>query len=299
MQSLLCRFDPRLTPIALPMLWPHLDQHHPGRLDEQGAQTAIAPLSCAAEDCSVSSRDLFRHQPKRRAEVAALRKRVSRSDCGHHRTRDDWPNAVYGHQPLAALSCRASASISLDRLSMRSSSQCQPTARSSMARNMRGDRASQGAARRRGNSARKKRKPCRTATPEGAGLIDEASALTDQPLTHPVQGLQIELLGRLCRDELHSRALDCLGDRLGVAEVILLSLGIWAHVPRRHQASVMSEHLAAEMMCPNTSLHADETGRQVGQSCLHLPRDHFCRSNDCTTFIAPPPRETSCRTSSR
>src|SRR5262245_41442504 len=44
MQSLLCRFDPRLKPIALPMLWPHLDQHHPGRLDEQG---------CADSDCPV------------------------------------------------------------------------------------------------------------------------------------------------------------------------------------------------------------------------------------------------------
>src|SRR5262245_49456664 len=102
MQSLLCRFDPRLKPIALPMLWPHLDQHHPGRLDVQSVQIAVAPFWYAAEDCSVSSRDLFRYQPKPRAEVAALRKRVSRSDCGHHRTRDDWPNAGYAHQPLAA-----------------------------------------------------------------------------------------------------------------------------------------------------------------------------------------------------
>ena len=44
MQSLLRRFDPRLEPIALPMLWPDPDQHHPGRLDEQGAQIAIASL---------------------------------------------------------------------------------------------------------------------------------------------------------------------------------------------------------------------------------------------------------------
>jgi hypothetical protein len=44
MQSLLRRLDPRLKPIALPMLWPHLHQHHPGRLDEQGAQIAIAPF---------------------------------------------------------------------------------------------------------------------------------------------------------------------------------------------------------------------------------------------------------------
>jgi hypothetical protein len=57
------------------------------------------------------------------------------------------------------LSCRASASISLDRPSMRSSSRRQSPARSSMTRSMRGDRASQGAARMRGNSARKKRKP--------------------------------------------------------------------------------------------------------------------------------------------
>jgi len=42
---------------------------------------------------------------------------------------------------------------------------------------------------------------------EGADLIDDASALTDQPLTHAVERLQIELLGALCRHELHGRAL--------------------------------------------------------------------------------------------
>src|SRR5262249_15492202 len=44
MQSLLCRFDPRLKAIAFPMVRPHLDQHLPGRLDDQGAQIAIAPF---------------------------------------------------------------------------------------------------------------------------------------------------------------------------------------------------------------------------------------------------------------
>jgi hypothetical protein len=94
---------------------------------------------------------------------------------------------------------------------------------------------------------------------ERADLIDDVSALTDQPLTHVVERLQIKLLGGLCRDELHSRALHCLGDCFGVPEVILLSLGIRAHVLRRHQASVVSEHLqlAAEMMRPDASLHAD------------------------------------------
>jgi hypothetical protein len=64
---------------------------------------------------------------------------------------------------------------------------------------------------------------------------------SNQPLTYPVERLQIELLSGLCRDELHSRALHRLGDRFGVPEVILLSLGIRAHVLRRHQAGVVSE----------------------------------------------------------
>jgi hypothetical protein len=54
------------------MLWPDPDQHDPGRLDEQGAQIAIASFRYAAEDCSVSGRDLFRYQPKPRAGVAAF-----------------------------------------------------------------------------------------------------------------------------------------------------------------------------------------------------------------------------------
>src|ERR671935_2982946 len=85
------------------MLWPDLDQHDPGRLDEQGAQIAIASFRYAAEDCSVSGRDLFRYQPKPGAEIAAFRERISSADRGHHRTRDDRPNARHGHQPLAAL----------------------------------------------------------------------------------------------------------------------------------------------------------------------------------------------------
>jgi hypothetical protein len=77
--------------------------------------------------------------------------------------------------------------------------------------------------------------PYRNATfqQEGADLIDDAGALTDQPLTHAVERLQIELLGGLGRDELHRRALHRL-DRLRVTEVILLSLGIWTNVLRRH-----------------------------------------------------------------
>src|SRR5215510_9577591 len=41
------------------------------------------------------------------------------------------------------------------------------------------------------------------------------------------------------------------------------------------------------MMRPNASLHADETRRQVGQPCFHLPARPLLPKHDCTTFIVP------------
>src|SRR5712671_973258 len=41
-EALLGSLDPRLEPVAVPMLWPDLDQHDPGGLHEQSAQIAIA-----------------------------------------------------------------------------------------------------------------------------------------------------------------------------------------------------------------------------------------------------------------
>src|SRR6266702_3043320 len=102
---------------------------------------------------------------------------------------------------------------------------------------------------------------------EGSNLIDDAGALTDQTLPHAVERLQVELLGGLGRDELHRRALHRLGDRLRVAEVVLLSLRIRAHVLRRHQPSIVPKYpqLTTEMMRADASLHTDQTRRQVGE----------------------------------
>jgi hypothetical protein len=57
---------------------------------------------------------------------------------------------------------------------------------------------------------------------KGADLIGDAGALTDQSLAHAMQRLQIELIGGLRGDELHARALHRFGDRLRIAEVVLL-----------------------------------------------------------------------------
>jgi hypothetical protein len=65
-------------------------------------------------------------------------------------------------------SCRASASISLERPSMRSSSRRQSPERSSMIRNIRGESTSVGAFRQDAWQARRKRSPWRTAIPRSS-----------------------------------------------------------------------------------------------------------------------------------
>jgi hypothetical protein len=69
-----------------------------------------------------------------------------------------------------------------------------------------------------------------TVQEKGADLIADPRALPDQTLTHPVQSLQVQLISGLRGHELHRRALDRLGDCLRIAEVVLLSLRVGAHV---------------------------------------------------------------------
>src|SRR5262245_46567769 len=87
-----------------------------------------------------------------------------------------------------------------------------------------------------------------------------------------MQSLQVELIGSLRRYELHCRPLHCLGDRLRVPEVVLLSLRIGAHVLCRHQPGIVTERLqlATEMMRADASLHANQTRWHVGQTRLYL-----------------------------
>ena len=107
---------------------------------------------------------------------------------------------------------------------------------------------------------------------KGADLIDDARALADQPLTNAMERLQIELIGSLCRHELHGGPLHRLGNRLCVAEVVLLPLRIGTHVLCRHQPGVVAKplELATEMMGADACLHADEARRHVGEPHIHL-----------------------------
>jgi hypothetical protein len=63
---------------------------------------------------------------------------------------------------------------------------------------------------------------CNAALQQKADLIDDAGALAHQALPDTVQRLQVELVDRLGRHELHGWALHRLGDRFCVAVVVLL-----------------------------------------------------------------------------
>src|SRR5262249_9804796 len=122
---------------------------------------------------------------------------------------------------------------------------------------------------------------------EGADLIDDAGALTDQPLTHTVERLQVELLGGLGRDELHRRALHRLGGRLGVPEVILLPPRAGAHIFGWHQPSVVTNRckIAPPMGRAGAGLHADETPRHGGKSACYLATRPLLAQHDRATPI--------------
>ena len=81
-----------------------------------------------------------------------------------------------------------------------------------------------------------------------------------------MQRLQIQLLCRLGRHELHRRALHGFGNRFGIIEVVLLSLAIGADIFGRHQPGIVTKRceFAAQVMCANAGFHADQARRQVG-----------------------------------
>jgi hypothetical protein len=77
-----------------------------------------------------------------------------------------------------------------------------------------------------------------------------------------VQGLQVELFGRLIGDEAHGRPLDGFGDGFRVAEVVFVALEECSHILGRHESGVVAEgfDLAAQVVGADASFHADEAG---------------------------------------
>lgn len=100
-----------------------------------------------------------------------------------------------------------------------------------------------------------------------AQLVHQHGAHADQPRPDPVQALHVELLLRLQRHEAHGRARGRLGDRLGIAVVVLLRLDVGADVLGRHQPDGVPLHgeQPAEVVGAAAGLHRHHAGRQLGR----------------------------------
>src|SRR5258708_31447469 len=214
-QPLLGCLDPGFEPVALPVL--RSDQYDPGRLNEQDPQVAIAALRYLAEDRVVFRRELFGDKTQPGGEVAALGERIPGADRRHHRAGDNRPDTRHAHQPLATgiLARKASdlAPQAFDPLIPPP-----PVARQILHQVNHARRQHRAACRENAwQLGTQEVPPLPHGHPalqeEGADLIDDTGPLADHTLTHPVQRLQVQLIGALRGHELHRRALDRLGDR--------------------------------------------------------------------------------------
>src|SRR6266436_6245813 len=288
-QPPLGRLDPGFEPVAFPVL--RSDQYDPGGLNEEDAQVAIAALRYLAKDRAVSRRELLGDKTQPSGEVAALGERIPGADRRHHRAGDNRPDPRHAHQPLAT-GILARKGSDLARQTFDPLIQPTPVAGQIL------DEVNHARGQHRAACRENAWQPGTQEAPplphrdptlqeEGADLIDDTGTLADQTLTHPVQRLQVQLIGALRGHELHRRALDRLGDRLRVAEVVLLSLRVGADVLRRHQPGIVAQQPkpAAEMMGTDTGLHADQAGRHVGKLSFHLAARPLLPQHDCATPI--------------
>jgi hypothetical protein len=104
-----------------------------------------------------------------------------------------------------------------------------------------------------------------------------------------VQRLQIELLGGLGGNEAHGRALHGFGDRLRIAEVVLVALQVRSDIAGRHQSGVVAECLEppAQVVGADAGLHANEAGRQVGEPGFELAPGELQAQDDAATPVEP------------
>src|SRR6266536_4730883 len=201
-------------------------------------RVAIATLRYLAEDGAIPSRDLLGDEPEPSGKVATFGECIPGANRTHHRAGDDRPDPRDAHQPFTT-GIPVGDGLDLARQALDALIEPAPVASQVLDDAHHAWRQDIGG---RGQDARQLGAQEALSLPHGdaalqqecADLIDDASALAHQSLTHPMQRLQVERIGGLRRHELHRWPLHRLCDRFRVAEVVLLSLRIRANVLRRH-----------------------------------------------------------------
>src|SRR6266571_722603 len=171
---------------------------------------------------------------------------------------------------LAPSSCSDNISISFDTVAMRPSRYRQSVQRSSIMWIIRGDSLSV-MARTIGISVRSARRPWRTA------------------MSRSSRKARIKLFDRFDRDKLHGGTQHSLGNRFGVAEVVLLSPRIGTDIAGRHQPRIVAKRLElpTQVMRPDARLHADETEWHVGEPIIDLTARQLLAQNDGALLVEP------------
>src|SRR5215831_12317361 len=121
---------------------------------------------------------------------------------------------------------------------------------------------------------------------KAADLIDDRSALANEPVAHAMQCLEIELLVRLWRDAARRWALYSFSDRMRIAKVILVCLPERLGIHRRHLPHIVAEgeELAGHIVRSHSCLYTN-------QACRHIRKP---RHNSIACYLLPQNNPTSC-----
>ena len=108
-------------------------------------------------------------------------------------------------------------------------------------------------------------------------VVDDGSTSRDQAITNSMDGLQIELVIGLDRDEAHVLAFHGFGDRLCVHEVVLVGLYERLHKLGCNQPHIMAllPQPASEEMRSGTCLQPDQRHLHICGVCQQLPLREF------------------------
>src|SRR5271170_3452476 len=100
---------------------------------------------------------------------------------------------------------------------------------------------------------------------ESANLVDHRSSSYHQPVSHPVQRLQVQLIVGLDRNEAHVVAIYCFGNRLGIDKVVLVRLhkGFYELSWDQLHIVALCSQRTAQKMCSRTCRQPDERRLEV------------------------------------
>ena len=117
---------------------------------------------------------------------------------------------------------------------------------------------------------------------EGTDLIDDAGALRDESLAHPMQRLEVLLRHGLDRYTVHAGTRHRFGNGVSIAPVVFVRLDVGLDVLRRHQFARVSllPQPPRPIVGAAAGFQADQTGRKLRKIGEHFPSAQLRADHD-------------------